>query len=100
LVYSPREPQRGNGIELSLGAQASSPAAIRENGPALYRLALSARVTSLLGFCNYDLPPGSAIFGNQKFLRKNGVDLGEFLEAPEALNTMRKIFERRFDRAA
>lgn len=68
---------------------------VRENAPALYRLALSPRVSRLLGFINYDLPMGGAISGNQKFLRANGVNLEECVEPPEALNTMRKVFERR-----
>jgi phosphatidylserine decarboxylase len=68
---------------------------VRENAPVLYQLALSPRVSGLLGFINYDLPLGGAISGNQKFLRENGVDLEECVEPPEALNTTRKIFERR-----
>jgi len=68
---------------------------VRENAPALYRLMLSPRVSGLLGFINYDLPLGGVISGNQKFLRENGVDLEECVEPPEALNTMRKVFERR-----
>jgi phosphatidylserine decarboxylase len=68
---------------------------VRENAPALYRLMLSPRVSGLLGFINYDLPLGGAISGNQKFLRENGVNLEECIEPPEALNTMRKVFERR-----
>ncbi|MBO0863316.1 MAG: phosphatidylserine decarboxylase [Chloracidobacterium sp.] len=68
---------------------------IRENAPALYRLTLSPRVSGLLGFINYDLPLGGLISGNQRFLRENGVNLEECVEPPEALNTMRKVFERR-----
>jgi phosphatidylserine decarboxylase len=68
---------------------------VRENAPALYRLTLSPRISGLLGFINYDLPLGGAISGNQKFLRENGVNLEECVESPEALNTMRKVFERR-----
>jgi phosphatidylserine decarboxylase len=68
---------------------------VRENAPALYRLAISPRVSSLLGFINYDLPLGGAISGARKFLRENGIDLDECVEPPEALNTMRKVFERR-----
>jgi len=68
---------------------------VRENAPALYRLTLSPRVSGLLGFINYDLPLGGLISGNQRFLRENGVNLEECLEPPNALNTMRKVFERR-----
>jgi len=68
---------------------------VRENAPALYRLALSPRVSGLLGFINYDLPLGGVISGSRRFLRENGVNLDECVERPEALNTMRKVFERR-----
>jgi phosphatidylserine decarboxylase len=68
---------------------------VRENAPALYRLMLSPRVSGLLGFINYDMPLGGVISGNRSFLRENGVNLDECVEPPEALNTMRKVFERR-----
>src|SRR5215831_9112876 len=68
---------------------------VRENAPALYRLTISPRVSGLLGFINYDLPLGGLISGSQRFLRENGVNLEECVEPPEALNTTRKIFERR-----
>jgi phosphatidylserine decarboxylase len=68
---------------------------VRENAPAVYRLLLSPRVSSLLGFINYDMPLGGAISGIRGFLRENGVDLEECVDPPESLNTMRKVFERR-----
>jgi phosphatidylserine decarboxylase len=72
---------------------------VRENAPALYRMAISSRVSSLLGFLNYDLTlPGAlsgALSGNREFLRESGIDMTECLDPPEALNTARKIFERR-----
>jgi phosphatidylserine decarboxylase len=68
---------------------------VRENAPAVYRLIISPRVSSLLGFINYDMPLGGAISGIRGFLRENGVDLEECVDPPESLNTMRKVFERR-----
>jgi phosphatidylserine decarboxylase len=68
---------------------------VRESAPALYRLLLSPRISGLLGFINYDMPLGGVISGARSFLRENGVDLDECVEPPEALNTMRRIFERR-----
>jgi phosphatidylserine decarboxylase len=68
---------------------------VRENAPALYRLLLSPRISGLLGFINYDMPLGGALSGARSFLRENGVNLDECVEPREALNTMRKIFERR-----
>jgi phosphatidylserine decarboxylase len=66
---------------------------VRENAPALYRLALSRRISAVLGFLNYDLPFGGALTGGHRFLRSAGIELDEC--AVENLNTMRKIFERK-----
>lgn len=67
---------------------------VRENAPALFRLALSARASSVLGFLNYDLPLGGSFSGAMRFLRESGVNVEEFVESPASLNTMRKLFER------
>jgi phosphatidylserine decarboxylase len=67
---------------------------LREYAPMLYRMALSQRATSLLGFLNYDLPLGGVIGGNQKFLRDTGINLDECVELPVTLDTVRKVFER------
>ncbi|MGH9937855.1 MAG: phosphatidylserine decarboxylase [Blastocatellia bacterium] len=70
-------------------------AGVRENAPALYRMAIGSRFSGVLGFLNYDLPLTRALSGNQNFLRESGINLAECLDAPETLNTARKIFERR-----
>ncbi|MFN0108270.1 MAG: phosphatidylserine decarboxylase [Blastocatellia bacterium] len=67
---------------------------VRENAPALFRLALSSRASSALGFLNYDFPLGGALSGAMRFLQENGVSIDEFVELPSSLNTMRKLFER------
>ena len=67
----------------------------REYAPALFRLAVGRRMSGLLGFFNYDLKIGTLLSGNQGFLNKLGVDTNEFLEPPAALNTARKVFERK-----
>jgi phosphatidylserine decarboxylase len=66
---------------------------VRENAPALYRLALSRRVSTVLGFLNYDLPFGGALTGGARFLRGTGIELDEC--TAEDMNTMRKVFERK-----
>jgi phosphatidylserine decarboxylase len=66
---------------------------VRENAPALYRLALSSRVSTVLGFLNYDLPFGGVLTGSNRFLRGAGIELDECLA--ENLGTMRKVFERK-----
>src|SRR5262249_53500257 len=55
---------------------------VRENAPALYRMTISPRVSSLLGFINYDLPLGGAISGGRRFLSENGVNLDECVDPP------------------
>jgi phosphatidylserine decarboxylase len=66
---------------------------VRENAPALYRFALSRRVSTVLGFLNYDLPFGGALTGSDRFLRGVGMELDEC--TAENFNTMRKFFERK-----
>lgn len=68
---------------------------VRENSPWLFRALTSTRLSDLLGFVNYDLPLGNRLSGSQRFLQRLGVDLAECLDAPEMLNTARKVFERR-----
>jgi len=68
---------------------------VRENSPQLFRALTSVRVSDLLGFVNYDLPLGSRLSGNLRFLQHLGVDPAECLDDPTDLNTARKVFERR-----
>jgi phosphatidylserine decarboxylase len=67
----------------------------REKAPSLFRLATSARVSSLLGFVNFDLPLADKIMGNRRFLARHGVDLHECLDPPASFTCARKIFERK-----
>jgi phosphatidylserine decarboxylase len=67
----------------------------REKAPSLFRLATSARVSSLLGFVNFDLPLAPDISGSKKFLARHGVDLSECLEPAASFTSARKIFERK-----
>lgn len=68
---------------------------VRERAPALFRAAVSARMSSLLGFVNYDLPLGARISGAEALVRRLGIDLSECVEAPPFYTTARRIFERR-----
>ncbi len=67
----------------------------REKAPFLFRLATSARISSLLGWCNFDLHLGPHLLGNAGFLRRCGVDLTECMEPAAYFTTPRRIFERR-----
>lgn len=68
---------------------------LRERAPALFEAVVSARMSSLLGFMNYDLPLGARIFGATSLVRRLGIDLGECVQAPSYYSTARRIFERR-----
>jgi phosphatidylserine decarboxylase len=70
-------------------------APVRENAPQIFRLLTGARASAALAFFNYDLALAARVAGNRRFLAACGVDLGECLDPPEALDTVRKVFERR-----
>ncbi|MEZ5365793.1 MAG: phosphatidylserine decarboxylase [Bryobacterales bacterium] len=66
----------------------------RERAPALFRALTGKRMSSLLGWANFDLPLAPRLLGNRRFLDRVGVDLGECVERPEFFTTPRRIFER------
>lgn len=68
---------------------------IREKAPNLFKIVTGAKMSSLLGFCNFDMPLGRSLLGNKRFLERCGVNLDECLEPPEWFNTPRRIFERK-----
>jgi phosphatidylserine decarboxylase len=67
----------------------------REDSHLLFRALTSARASSILGFINFDLPFASMFTGSRKFIDTLGVGGRECLDPPEALNTPRKVFERK-----
>lgn len=66
----------------------------RERAPFLFRLATSARISSLLGWCNFDLRFAPYLLGNTNFLARCGVDLSECLAPAAHFTTPRRVFER------
>ena len=66
----------------------------RERAPAMFRALTGKRMSSLLGWANFDLPLAPRLLGNRRFLAKAGVDLRECVEPPEHFSTPRRIFER------
>jgi phosphatidylserine decarboxylase len=62
----------------------------RESAPTLFRALTSARCSRLLGFLNYDTPVPT-----KRLVEVLGLDVSEFLEQPEQLDTPRKLFERK-----
>jgi phosphatidylserine decarboxylase len=67
---------------------------VRENAPLLFRMLTGARMSSVLGLINFDLPFAGGFAGNRRFLAECGVDLGECLQPHEFFDTPRKVFER------
>lgn len=68
---------------------------VRERAPALFNAVVSARMSSLLGFTNYDLPLGARISGANSLIRRLGIDLSECVEDASYYSSARRIFERR-----
>lgn len=68
---------------------------LRESAPPLFRAVTSARISSLLGFLNYDHFLSGKISGHKQFMSACGIDLAESLESPDRLDTLKKIFERK-----
>lgn len=67
----------------------------RESAPAVFRALTGARASSLLAYLNYDFPFGPRLSGKKRFLRELGVNLDECVDPPEALDSARKVFERK-----
>ena len=67
---------------------------LRENAPAMFRALTSARMSSLLGFCHYDLP-GRTRRRPREVFERLGVDWRECLDPLSYYTSMRRIFERR-----
>jgi phosphatidylserine decarboxylase len=68
---------------------------VREKAPRLFDALTGPCVTELLGFINYDLALNSRFSGAAQFARKLGLNESECLLPPCALDTPRKVFERR-----
>ena len=66
----------------------------REKAPFLFRLATSARMSSLLGLYHFDLRLTPRLSGNSRFLARCGVDLAECVAPRAYFTTPRRIFER------
>jgi phosphatidylserine decarboxylase len=67
----------------------------KERMPWLLGALTSSRISSLLGYLNYDRPMKLSFSGTKKFTRKLGIDLSECVDSPEILDTHRKLFERK-----
>ena len=61
----------------------------------LCRTLSSSRLSSALSFLNYETAFASRLFGAQRFMTTLGIDWSECVESLEALDTPRKVFERK-----
>jgi phosphatidylserine decarboxylase len=68
---------------------------VRENAQVLFNALISARVTHLLAFFNYDLSFRLRLSKPEKIIKRLGIDMDECLDPPEALTSPKKIFERK-----
>ncbi len=68
---------------------------MREESSLLYRLVTSKRLSSLMAWINYDFPAGKWLTGGSGFLKSSGIDITEFYDSVESLDTARKFFERK-----
>lgn len=68
---------------------------VREDVPRLFNMLTGPRLTGLIGFLNYDLFIGRKLLRNRAFMMRCGIDFKECLDPPGALNTAKKIFERK-----
>ena len=68
---------------------------LREKAPLVFKALTGPEASSLLGFINYETLIGSRISGNYKLLKDLSVKESEFLEPLSALDTPKKIFERK-----
>lgn len=67
----------------------------REQPGRLFALLTSARISRILGWAAYDAVIGSRLARAGRFHRDLGIDLAECLDPPGALDTARKVFERK-----
>jgi phosphatidylserine decarboxylase len=68
---------------------------LREQASWLFRQLISARVSSVLGHLNYDGILSDRMNNYLDIHKQLNVDPQECLDAPETLNSLRKIFERK-----
>lgn len=68
---------------------------LRESAPWLFRRLTGPRVSQVLAWYHYDAGLARQVLGNKGFLSDCGVDFSECLDPPEALDTARKVFERK-----
>ncbi len=69
--------------------------AMRENNSILYRIITSKWISGVMAYINYEMPLGTKITGGNRFVEETGVDINEFYDSIESLDSARKFFERK-----
>jgi phosphatidylserine decarboxylase len=67
----------------------------REDSSWFYRILASPQISEFLAFWNFDLACNVRLQGLNRFIRNLRIDLSEAVDPPEALDTIRKVFERK-----
>ncbi|HPQ45370.1 MAG TPA: phosphatidylserine decarboxylase [Syntrophales bacterium] len=68
---------------------------VREHAPSLFKALISARMSSLLGYANYDSQILAGITGARQFLETADIDFYECINGYLSMKTLRDIFERK-----
>jgi len=68
---------------------------VRERAPSLFAALTSPRMSRVLGFLNYESFVARPFARGPQFLAAAGIDVRECVEAPEDLDTLAKLFERK-----
>jgi len=67
----------------------------KENSSLLFKAATSRRMSTILGFLNFDIPLANRKGKRDERIRSMGIDMEECLDRPGDLDTARKLFERK-----
>ncbi len=67
----------------------------REHMPRLFDALTSHRMSRLLSMVNFDLPLAPRFLGVKRQMFARGIRFDECLDAPDNLNTLRRLFERK-----
>ncbi len=68
---------------------------VREHAPFLFNALISNRMSSLLGYVNYDSHVLTALTGAKRFIREAGINLSECVDGNKSMKTLRDVFERK-----
>jgi phosphatidylserine decarboxylase len=68
---------------------------VREYAPFIFKALISARMSSLLGYVNYDSQTLAGITGAKYFIENSEIDISECIDGGMSIKTLRDVFERK-----